>query len=300
MIGWRYHLISIVAVFLALGLGLLMGTALLNDNLVSRLQRTQEDLQADLIAQQDELRTLANFANQVLPYATQDRLFGEEVVVVTHPGVDEAALSEARRALDLAGASVRTTLTIQEGLVTASPPQQRVLEELLGLAPGTSPDEVLAAAGDSLSQRLAAGAGATLPEEDLLARFLSEGFIVATDPAIVTTEGVGGPGQAFVFVVGGAAEGAAGLSDALLSLIGGIGSRGMTVAVAEPTISVDDVVARVRSEVDATGPVVTVDDLDLPAGGAALVLGLERAVRTGQGGHYGMEEGAEQLLPPPA
>jgi hypothetical protein len=34
VISWRYHLISIVAVFLAFGLGVLTGTTVLNDNLV--------------------------------------------------------------------------------------------------------------------------------------------------------------------------------------------------------------------------------------------------------------------------
>ena len=38
MIDFRYHLVSIVAVFLALGLGILMGTAVLNDALVKSLR----------------------------------------------------------------------------------------------------------------------------------------------------------------------------------------------------------------------------------------------------------------------
>lgn len=300
MIGWRYHLISIVAVFLALGLGLLMGTALLNDNLVSRLRTTTERLQDDLNAQQEDLRSLATFTNQILPFATQDRLLGEEIVVITPAGGDDAALADARRALDLAGAKVQTTLTLQEGLVAPSSANLQALTELLGIDADASLAEVLAEAGDALSQRLASGPGATLPEDDLLAMFLSEGFLVATDPDLVSTEGVGGPGQAFVFVSGTPSGAATQPIDVLMSLIRGIGARGMTVAVTEPSGSAGGLVALVRSDPDATGTLVTVDDLDLPPGGAALVLGLERAIETGQGGDYGADAGAQQLLPPAA
>ena len=42
---------------------------------------------------------------------------------------------------------------------------------------------------------------------------------------------------------------------------------------------------------------VTVDDLDLNMGGAALVLGLDELLITGQGGAYGINDGAEPLPP---
>ncbi|HZB78913.1 MAG TPA: copper transporter, partial [Actinomycetota bacterium] len=39
MIDFRYHLISIIAVFLALGIGILMGSLVLGENLVDQLER---------------------------------------------------------------------------------------------------------------------------------------------------------------------------------------------------------------------------------------------------------------------
>jgi hypothetical protein len=44
---------------------------------------------------------------------------------------------------------------------------------------------------------------------------------------------------------------------------------------------------------------VTVDDLDQTMGGAALVLGLEELLATGNGGAYGVKDGAEPLPPLP-
>jgi hypothetical protein len=45
--------------------------------------------------------------------------------------------------------------------------------------------------------------------------------------------------------------------------------------------------------------VVTVDDVDESRGGAALVLGLQRLILTGEGGDYGVKDGSEPLPPPP-
>ena len=44
MINFRYHLVSIVAVFLALGIGIIMGTAVIDRAVVDRLERQQDDL----------------------------------------------------------------------------------------------------------------------------------------------------------------------------------------------------------------------------------------------------------------
>jgi hypothetical protein len=48
---------------------------------------------------------------------------------------------------------------------------------------------------------------------------------------------------------------------------------------------------------DGTDGAVTVDDLDLSMGGAALVLGLEALLERGEGGAYGFKDGAEPLPP---
>ena len=42
MIPWRYHLVSIMAIFLALGLGVLVGTTVINPGLVKNLSSQTE------------------------------------------------------------------------------------------------------------------------------------------------------------------------------------------------------------------------------------------------------------------
>jgi len=297
MISWRYHLISIVAVFLALGLGLLMGTALLNDRLVENLRARTESAQQRLDEQEERNSRLSTFAQQVLPFVTEDRLLGQDVVIVTYQGADEGAVADARRALDSAGAEIQAILALQQSLSADSASEQRTLSELLEIAAGATRETIVSAATAALAERLAAGPVPGPAEEDLLGKLLSEGFVVAVDPELDTTTGIGGTDQAMVFVAGSTADGAPDVADAFMPLIDEIIQRGAVLVVGERTTSATGVVTSIRENADVVGPLVTVDDIDLPEGAAALVLGLERAIATGQGGDYGFGQGAQQMLP---
>jgi hypothetical protein len=75
---------------------------------------------------------------------------------------------------------------------------------------------------------------------------------------------------------------------------------GVTTGAGESLASIDGFVTGVRTEVDAAETaLVTVDNVDLPIGGSALVLGLREAIVVGSGGDYGVKAGASRLLPPP-
>jgi hypothetical protein len=297
MIGWRYHLISIVAVFLALGLGLLMGTALLNDRLVDNLQRGNERQQQQLNEVRIQLDVLTSFADQVVPFLAEDRLVGQGVVVVTHDGADEAALADVRRALELTGADVIATLSVRPGLTSPSAAEQRILGEILDVPLGASQDDAASIVAEALAERLATGPIPGTPEDaDLLGQLLSEGFVIAGSELDSTTQ-VGGEDQALVFVAGGPEAASPAATDALMPLIDELSRLDVVLVVGERSTSAAGVVQVVRRDVDAIGPLVTIDDLELPAGAAALILGLDRALLTRQGGHYGIGEDADQLLP---
>jgi hypothetical protein len=59
-------------------------------------------------------------------------------------------------------------------------------------------------------------------------------------------------------------------------------------------------VDELRSTVDdsSVAPLVTVDNIDLPMGASAMVLGLQDALASGASGDYGVKDGATRLLPP--
>lgn len=301
MIGWRYHLISIVAVFLALALGLLIGTAFLNDRLVADLQARTQALQVDRDAQAAQLRSLRAEAEVTFPFLVEGRLQGLDVVILTHPGADEEPMARVRDALDRAGARLVTTLEAQRALTDPSPEEVAALAEIVGAPGDTAPETIVAETWRALGRRLASGPTVSPDEDDLLTRLVLGEFLRAADPEIVTVRSVGGPDQSFVLVGGSPSEAIDVPADSFVDLTQVLTEQGATVAVGEDlNTSVSGLVEAIRAEVaEARGPVVTVDDVADPLGGVALVLGLQRARETGQGGDYGLGEDAE-LLPPPA
>jgi hypothetical protein len=301
MIGWRYHLISIVAVFLALALGLLIGTAFLNDRLVADLQARTEAIQVDRDAQAAQLRVLRQQAEVTFPFLVEDRLQGLDVVILTHPGSDEESMGRVRDALDRAGARTVTTLEVQPAFSDPSPDEVMQLAEIFQVPSDEEPATVIGEAWRALGRRLASGPTVGPDEDDPLAQLVLGEFLRAADPEIVTVRSVGGPDQSFV-VVGGTPSSAIQVpSEAFVGLTQVLTEQGVTVAVAEDlATSVTGLVEEVRGNVSQErGPVVTVDDAADPLGGVALVLGLQRARESGQGGDYGLGEDAD-LLPPAA
>ena len=53
MINLRYHIVSLVAVFLALAIGVIAGTTVINDQVVKELERSDRALRTALTTQQN-------------------------------------------------------------------------------------------------------------------------------------------------------------------------------------------------------------------------------------------------------
>ena len=96
MIDFRYHVISIVAVFLALATGLVLGASLLNTQLIKTQNDQNESLiddknalRAEVDALEDQRESLEQFVGSLGPLAVRDLLVGQRVVLVTLPGAAE-------------------------------------------------------------------------------------------------------------------------------------------------------------------------------------------------------------------
>lgn len=302
MISFRYHVVTIAAVFLALAVGLLGGGAFVQPALQDQLEQQTEDLKADngaLREQNDDLRLqiggLAGFSETVLPYLITDRLVGVPVVVVTQVGVEESARTMAVGALEEAGAEVLTVVSASPLLVSEDP---AVREQLAGIVGATDPasEDLSEQAAAAMAERLSSPAPP--PEDDVLTQLLSGGFLapIGAPPDAATFEAIGGPDQVAVVLSGGEGEEPAlpplAFAVPMVEVLGGLDHQ---VGAGESLASTIPYVSLLRS-VGLDG-VVTVDDVDLAMGGAALVLGLDRLLVTGQGGDYGVKDGAEPLPP---
>lgn len=304
MISFRYHIVTIVAVFLALAIGLLAGSAFVQPELVDQL-RIQTDRLRDDLRERDqaltetraEVAALAAFADATLPFLTSDRLVGAKVVVVSQEGVEDAVLGQTQRSLVDSGAEVLAVLSARNELASQDPETQAGLAEILQ-QPDAVPEDLPSLAAAAIAERLALGNGIGSPSEDLLNQLLSAGFLapVGTGVSGSALQEIGAPGQVVVVLGGGSVEEPVlPLEEFGVPLVRSLISLEVPVAAGESSTTLVPFVGLILE--DGTDGAVTVDDLDLSIGGAALVLGLEALLERGEGGAYGFKDGAEPLPP---
>jgi Copper transport outer membrane protein, MctB len=124
MIDFRYHLVSLISVFLALAVGIVLGAGPLNEPIAQGLSESVNRLRQDQATLTDQLRTaqagIANrdtFISQIEPGLVADQLGGRSVVVITLPGFDADALKPLATAIAASGAKVTGRIDIQNAWV---------------------------------------------------------------------------------------------------------------------------------------------------------------------------------------
>lgn len=174
MINLRYHIVSITAVFLALGIGVAMGSTLIQRATIDTLENRLDDQQArleetDAENQQLEAELAAveqldeQFGDQATEQLLRGRLDQVPVMVFAAEGIDEEGLDGVRRSIVNAGADFRGTFRTTERLALTTE------DDIVDLAvvldnPSTDPDELRAVLvrrfGDALLR------AAEVPTED--------------------------------------------------------------------------------------------------------------------------------------
>jgi hypothetical protein len=148
MYNFRYHLVSLVAVFLALSIGLLLGTIVVERGVLdSQRDAIVEGLQAEFgtLAEENDVLARENLEREsymidTLPALTSSRLAGRAVVVMTNTGRTDG-LGATTDAVTQAGGSVVTMTFNEEGLGLDQPDIQDALTAVIG----ERPDEEFAA-----------------------------------------------------------------------------------------------------------------------------------------------------------
>jgi Copper transport outer membrane protein, MctB len=120
VIDFRYHLVSIVAVFLALAIGIVLGATNLRGGTLDLLQSTNDSLKNQLTAAQaarDGYLSQSSAAEQYLqsaePTLLARQLKGESLVIVTEPGAQGSVVDGIKQAATLAGATVTGEVALQ-------------------------------------------------------------------------------------------------------------------------------------------------------------------------------------------
>lgn len=137
MIDFRYHLVSIVAIFLALAVGLLLGSTVLRPYALKGLQAVSKGQQHEidsLLQTRDQLQRQVSAGNQFAQANAEQVLHqlldGEQVVLVVAPGAPESVTSGVTQALGMAGATVTGQLQLQAPFFDTSPAGSEKLTQL--------------------------------------------------------------------------------------------------------------------------------------------------------------------------
>jgi Copper transport outer membrane protein, MctB len=314
VINLRYHIVSLVAVFLALAIGVVVGSTALKEGTVSVLRATSNRLISESQAErahnqalQGEVNGYKEFGTAVLPRLVHDRLKGEAVVLLDTDRVDDSTRKPVQDAIQAAGGAVEGRVTFaSDRLGLAAEGDRSALGALLG-TDQADPEALRQELIGKLAERLASPArlpkGGSATTRDVItglqqAKFLAD--LRLADKAMQDGT-VPFPRPGSVFVIIGPTDNPTLLDPKvfLVPLAQRLAGRGNVplVGVEAAAPGAPSWVEVLRGVQDLTNRVSTVDDVDRVPGQFALVEALARRLRNEPTGQYGYKSGATGLLP---
>jgi hypothetical protein len=146
MINLRYHIISITAIFMALGIGLVLGANFIDKATVDTLRSQLEALERQnesLELENDAVERQLELADQVAELAGPQMMAGQldnvSVTMLGVRGVDEEMVEQVVQSLLDAGANYEGALWLTDRLVLDDEAEREDLAEVLGIS-STDPD----------------------------------------------------------------------------------------------------------------------------------------------------------------
>ncbi|HMG25221.1 MAG TPA: copper transporter [Acidimicrobiia bacterium] len=310
MINFRFHIVSLIAVFLALALGIVMGATVVNRAIVDRLNSridTVEDNANKRKTESDQLRGQVGQLNQYIDgtknFAIAGRLDGVSLTTIATRGVNGDAVKQTVELAQQAGARAPGIIWLEEKLTLSDPNALRDLGELLG-RPGQNAKTTREDAWNALASRLATGSGTAANGRDVLNALADAGFIsfepVGDQGDTFSAASFGG-GDARVLLIDGP-NGQVSANEVLAPLSTALASNRFQLVAGEVFDEKDGgpkrgaTLAPVRDSDQLKQAVSTVDDLDVVEGRVATVLALADLGRNVVG-QYGYGAGATKSAP---
>ncbi len=315
MIDFRYHLVSLVAVFLALAIGIVLGAGPLRDGVgqtltaqVEQLRVERDEMRASNDAVKAENADLEGFVEASGAGLVTDTMRGEKVATISDHSSLGKEVEATRVLVDSAGGESGPHIELGQALWDPASEGERrsALASIAKTRPGVKPS------GTSTSEMVASVIARLLsPSEDLdddarleIAKVLSasglitlQGDISAVDSVLVFS------GEGSLFAVSSdspesASTRADNLQKARLSLVTTLDKRGVSMAVGgSPTGrgGSEGIVSAVRSG-ELRDRVASIDMLTYASGPATLTLALAGA-QVDMPGAYGSASDAKTLVP---
>lgn len=295
MITLRHHVLTIVAVFLALAAGIVLGGGPLSEvgPTVATAGQEKSEAPPTATAQADYTE---RFVTALEPPVIAGRLADRSVALVTVPGADEQVVSALAAQVEAAGGSVSARYDLSEDLVDAG---QKSLVDTLGSQLVTQQAEGDVAAEASTYDRFGQLLGLAVATKDAAGEDVNGKSRAIADAIsgaglMAKPDDVARRSPLVLLVLGTDADDAG--SDAILAgLAGGLAAQATGVVVAGATSDGGSgQLGRFRAD-PAAAAVASIDGIDTVAGRVATILTLQRSLTT-PGGSFGAS-GSDGAVP---
>jgi hypothetical protein len=312
VISLRTHAISLAAVFLALAIGVALGSGLLSNTVLSGLRDDKQELQTQINGLTDQKNALneklsaaGEFDGQMSPRILRDAMGGKSVVVFRTPDASDDDVDSLTRMVEQAGGAVTGTLSLTEEFVDANSAEKLLSVVNSPIVPAgaqlsTKSVDQGSQAGDLLGIALLINRDPKVPAVDdqqrdtVLTALRDTGFIT------VGSNRVGAADTALIVTGGGLGDDAGNKGATVARFAAGLAPHGSGTVIAgrDGTASGTAAVAVTRSDAALTSAVSTMDDVDTPSGRITTVLALQDLISGGRPGQYGVGRGATSVTIP--
>ncbi|GAA2842815.1 copper transporter [Kribbella solani] len=297
MIDFRYHIVSIVAIFFALGAGVVLGAGPLkgtgSELVAAQADKDRQQL-ADARAELVQVKALDKYRDdyvaKVTAGLTDGKLNNKKITLVTMPSADSDLSDSVQSELEKAGGTVSTKVSLDSKLFDTG--QRQLVETLvqqlvtpdLDFPPNSTTYQ---RAGLLLARGVAAKEEGKSVDADStkVISGLTGAKLLSLKPSPVKDR------SSLIVLVAAdppsPAPDTSSYTDAVDFIKGlDMGSGGVVVAGTPASAGDGGLVKALRSDSDATKIVSSVDVADLPAGQMTVVFALAEQV-TGKAGQYG-------------
>jgi hypothetical protein len=313
VIDFRYHLVSLIAVFMAIALGIIIGTTALNEpiladieNQVSALEKDKRSLEDRTQQLQTQVDTADSFDQAVAPALVAGALAGRSVLLVsTNENVTPEIVEQVTMLIAEAGGTVNGAISLRPEYSdpsTASGLQNYVTGSGrpagLQLPETDDTGQLVASLIGQVFMRPAGGGAA--PDATAVSSVLAG--LTALDVLSQDTDTVT-PADYAVVLTSGAFTGddAAERTTPLVQLVSALDAAGSGAVVAGDAAAAGEngLIGVVRADPTLSAAISTVDNVAAAAGRISTVLALGRESQ-GTSGKYGTGEDTQPVPPVPA
>jgi hypothetical protein len=311
MINFRFHLVSLIAVFLALGLGILVGSTVVDQVIVDRLDseirsvsRESNQLNAENSQLKDEVSKLDDFVRGSSVYVVEQRLAAIPVAIIAEKGISATAVSSVLSTVRAAGADVPGVLWLDDKWRLDSPKDLVSLQGALRIPAGNVAASRLAGLRDLATRLAAPPVARSRPPRDVVEPLRSAGFLDFTDGKRTALAAF--PARAARVLVLTGTDSHLSATDTMVDLVEALLAANVPTVLGEVYDASGGAVSPpkrggalepVRGDPALAKQVTTLDDAELPQGALTAVISLEQ-IADGRVGQYGYGEGASESIPP--